>query len=59
MAYALREESRSGIGFFDPFMLLVNAGVFVGEFISFRIVKAIRTRQGIDINLAVAEIPPE
>jgi amino acid transporter len=59
IGWAFLNDSQSGISFSAPFMLLVNVGVFVAGFVFFWVVKAWRARQGIDINLAFAEIPPE
>jgi uncharacterized membrane protein len=59
IAWAFLNDPQSGISFAQPFMLKVNAGVFVSGFIFYLIVRALRARQGLDISLAFKEIPPE
>lgn len=59
MAWAFLNDPQSGISFAQPFMLYVNAGVFVSGFIYYYAAKFIQARNGVDIDLAFAEIPPE
>jgi len=59
IAWAFLNDPQSGISFSNPFMLYVNLGVFLSGFIYFYATKFIQARQGVDINLAFAEIPPE
>jgi amino acid transporter len=59
IAWAFLNDSQSGISFAQPFMLLINVAVFASGFVFFYAVKLLRWRQGIDINLAFMEIPPE
>ncbi|HQT40204.1 MAG TPA: APC family permease [Acidocella sp.] len=59
IAWAFLNDPQSGISFAQPFMLYVNAGVFLSGFIYFYAAKFIQARQGVDIDLAFAEIPPE
>jgi amino acid transporter len=59
IAWAFLNDPQSGISFKQPFMLIINAGVFVSGFIFFYGAKLVNARQGIDINLAFMEIPPE
>jgi amino acid transporter len=59
IAWAFLNDPQSGISFSAPFMIYVNAGVFLSGFIFFYGAKFIQARQGIDINLAFMEIPPE
>jgi len=59
IAWAFLNDPQSGISFAQPFMLLINIAVFASGFVFFYAVKLLRWRQGIDINLAFMEIPPE
>jgi amino acid transporter len=59
IAWAFLNDPQSGISFKQPFMLIVNAGVFASGFIFFYGAKLVNAQKGIDINLAFMEIPPE
>lgn len=59
IAWAFLNDPQSGISFAQPFMLEVNAGVFVAGFIFYLVVRTLRASQGLDISLAFKEIPPE
>lgn len=59
IAWAFLNDPLSGISFSHPFMLIINAAVFLGGFIFYWGAKWVRSRQGVDVNLAFAEIPPE
>ena len=59
IAWAFLNDPQSGISFSQPFMIYVNLGVFVSGFVYFYGAKFLQARQGVDINLAFAEIPPE
>jgi APA family basic amino acid/polyamine antiporter len=47
-----------GFGLSDPIFTILTFGFFVAGFFLFWIIRAIRKRQGIDIDLAFREIPP-
>lgn len=57
--WAFLNDPNSGISFKSPTMLLVNLAVFVSGFVYYGLARWIRSRQGIDVRLAFAEIPPE
>ncbi len=57
--YAYLNDPNSGISFSAPTMLLINVGVFLSGFLFYGIVKLVRGRQGVNLALAFAEIPPE
>jgi hypothetical protein len=57
--YAYLNDPNSGISFSAPTMLLVNVAVFLSGFVFYGIVKLVRSRQGVNVGLAFAEIPPE
>jgi amino acid transporter len=57
--YAYLNDPNSGISFRAPTMLLVNVAVFLSGFVFYGIVKLVRGRQGVNVGLAFAEIPPE
>ncbi|MCL6564488.1 MAG: APC family permease [Firmicutes bacterium] len=59
IAWAFLQDPLSGISLQHPLMLLINAAVFVSGFLVFWVARAVRARQGIDLSLAYAEIPPE
>lgn len=59
IAWAFLNDPQSGVSFSSPLMLYVNLGVFLSGFVYFYAVKFIKARQGVDIGLAFAEIPPE
>ncbi len=47
-----------GFGISSPAMLFLNFGMIIVGFVLYWIIRAIRRRQGIDIDLAFQEIPP-
>jgi amino acid transporter len=68
--YAFLIDPNSGISFGPspstnvagvsiPNMVLLNVAVFLSGFVFYGIVKLIRSRQGVNLSLAFAEIPPE
>jgi APA family basic amino acid/polyamine antiporter len=57
--YAYLNDPNSGISFRAPTMLLVNVAVFLSGFVFYAVTRMVRARQGIDVGLAFAEIPPE
>jgi hypothetical protein len=57
--YAYLNDPNSGISFRAPTMLLVNVAVFLSGFVFYTVTRMVRARQGIDVGLAFAEIPPE
>jgi amino acid transporter len=59
IAWAFLNDPQSGISFSQPFMLYVNLGVFLSGFAYFFATKFLQARNGVDIGLAFAEIPPE
>jgi amino acid transporter len=59
IAWAFLNDPQSGVSFGQPLMLYINLGVFLSGFVYFYAAKFIKARQGVDINLAFAEIPPE
>lgn len=59
IAWAFLHDPQSGVSFAQPLMLYVNLGVFLSGFVYFYVAKFIKARQGVDINLSFAEIPPE
>lgn len=59
IAWAFLNDPQSGVSFSQPLMLYINLGVFLSGFVYFYVAKFIKARQGVDISLAFAEIPPE
>ena len=59
IAWAFLNDPQSGISLSQPFMIYVNLAVFLSGFIYFYAARFLQSRQGVDINLAFAEIPPE
>lgn len=59
IGWAFLNDPFSGVNVQQPLLLIINVLFFVSGFGVFWLVKWIRARQGIDINLAFAEIPPE
>lgn len=57
--WAFLNDPNSGISFKSPTMLLINLAVFASGFAYYGLARLFRARQGIDIGLAFAEIPPE
>jgi amino acid transporter len=57
--YAYLNDPNSGISFRAPTMILVNVAVFLSGFVFYALTRIVRARQGIDVGLAFAEIPPE
>jgi hypothetical protein len=68
--YAFLIDPNSGISFGPspstnvagvsiPNMVFLNVAVFLSGFVFYGIVKLIRSRQGVNLSLAFAEIPPE
>jgi amino acid transporter len=57
--YAYLNDPNSGISFKAPTMIFVNVAVFLSGFVFYALTRLIRARQGIDVGLAFAEIPPE
>jgi amino acid transporter len=57
--YAYLIDPNSGISFRAPTMILINVAVFLSGFVFYAIVRAVRARQGVDLRLTFAEIPPE
>lgn len=59
IGWAFLNDPFSGVSFQHPLLLIINVIFFASGFGVFWLVKCVRTRQGIDISLAFAEIPPE
>jgi amino acid transporter len=59
IGWAFLNDPFSGVSIEHPLLLIINAIVFASGFVVFWLAKWIRARQGIDISLAFAEIPPE
>lgn len=59
IGWAFLNDPFSGVSFQQPLLLVINVIFFASGFGVFWLVKWIRARQGIDISLAFAEIPPE
>lgn len=59
IAWAFLNDPQSGVSFAHPLMLYINLAVFLSGFAYFYAAKWIKAGQGVDINLAFAEIPPE
>lgn len=59
IAWAFLNDPQSGVSFAQPLMLYINIAVVLSGFVYFYVAKWVRSRQGIDIGLAFAEIPPE
>lgn len=57
--YAYLNDPNSGISFRAPTMILVNVAVLLSGFVFYALTRIVRARQGIDVGLAFAEIPPE
>lgn len=57
--WAFLHDPNSGISLKNPTMLLINLAVFVSGFVYYGLARLWRARQGVDIRLAFAEIPPE
>jgi amino acid transporter len=57
--YAYLNDPNSGISLRAPTMILINVAVFLSGFVFYVITRAVRARQGVDLGLAFAEIPPE
>lgn len=57
--YAYLNDPNSGISFKAPTMILINVAVFLSGFVFYVITRAVRARQGVDLGLVFAEIPPE
>jgi amino acid transporter len=57
--YAYLIDPNSGISFRAPTMIFINVAVFLSGFVFYAIVRAVRARQGVDLRLTFAEIPPE
>jgi amino acid transporter len=57
--YAYLNDPNSGISFRAPTMILVNVAVFLSGFVFYAVTRFVRSRQGVDLGLAFAEIPPE
>jgi amino acid transporter len=57
--YAYLNDPNSGISFSAPTMIFVNLGVFASGFVFYGVVRLVRARQGVDLGLTFAEIPPE
>jgi APA family basic amino acid/polyamine antiporter len=57
--WAFLHDPNSGISLQAPTMLLINLAVFAAGFVYYAGARWWRARQGIDIRLAFAEIPPE
>jgi len=47
-----------GFGISTPFAIFLNFGLIVVGFLLYWVIRYIRRRQGVDIDLAFAEIPP-
>jgi amino acid transporter len=59
IGWAFLNDPFSGVSFQHPLLLVLNIIFFASGFGVFWLVKWVRAGQGIDISLAVAEIPPE
>jgi amino acid transporter len=57
--YAYLNDPNSGISFKAPTMILINVAVLLSGFVFYGVTRFVRARQGIDLGLAFAEIPPE
>lgn len=57
--YAYLNDPNSGISFKAPTMILINVAVFLSGFVFYGITRFVRARQGVNLGLAFAEIPPE
>jgi hypothetical protein len=57
--YAYLNDPNSGISFKAPAMILVNVAVLLSGFVFYAVTRFIRARQGVNLGLAFAEIPPE
>jgi amino acid transporter len=57
--YAYLNDPNSGISFAAPTMILINVAVFLSGFLFYAITRFVRARQGVDLGLVFAEIPPE
>jgi amino acid transporter len=57
--YAYLNDPNSGISFSAPTMIFVNLAVFASGFVFYGIVRLVRARQGVNLALTFAEIPPE
>jgi amino acid transporter len=57
--YAYLNDPNSGISFKAPTMIFINLAVLLSGFVFYAVTRFIRARQGVDIGLAFAEIPPE
>jgi amino acid transporter len=57
--YAYLNDPNSGISFAAPTMILVNVAVFLSGFVFYAVTRYVRARQGVNLGLAFAEIPPE
>lgn len=57
--YAYLNDPNSGISFKAPTMILINVAVFLSGFVFYAITRIVRSRQGVDLGLVFAEIPPE
>jgi amino acid transporter len=57
--YAYLNDPNSGISLQAPTMILINVAVFLSGFAFYAVTRIVRARQGVDLGLAFAEIPPE
>ncbi len=57
--YAYLNDPNSGISPQAPTMILVNVAVFLSGFVFYAATRFVRARQGVDLGLVFAEIPPE
>src|SRR5439155_20229956 len=57
--YAYLNDPNSGISLRAPTMILINVAVFLSGFVFYAVTRVIRARQGVDLSVAFAEIPPE
>lgn len=59
ISFTAASPSTTVFGLAIPNLVMLNAGVFLSGFVFYGLVKWIRARQGVDVGLAFAEIPPE
>jgi amino acid transporter len=57
--YAYLNDPNSGISIKTPTMIFVNVAVFLSGFLFYGLMRLVRARQGINLGLTFAEIPPE
>jgi amino acid transporter len=57
--YAYLNDPNSGISLKAPTMILINVAVLLSGFVFYAATRFVRARQGVDLGLVFAEIPPE